>query len=412
METPRSARYEFAIVALLVLFWGSVGLNRVGIGFIFPQIVPEFHMAMWQAGLLISGTSITWAFSSWIGGWLSDRYGRRRMLLPAAGFVCLTTAAMGGTWNFLSMFIVRDLLGIGDGIGWSVGEATINEESAPRRRGLNQALFTAGYTLIGAGLGALVITTLTQHLGWRWVFPIIGAATALVVLGLYAVMREPPRHTLLHSRDWRASLKMLGDRSLLYVTIAGCAVLTWLQISIGFNLLFLTKVRQFSLLDAGAIASVWGFAGAAGQVLLPRLSDFWGRRPTVHAAASLCAIALVLYLIGGFGMRGMQILLGLSGFCGFGVLPIVLATCVSELVPEAQRGTALGMTNFFAVIVGTTLMPVVGGVIADHLTLGAAMGIAVLSQIVVAASIMAVKETSPRALARKGGPPPAAPPAG
>ena len=57
MPSRRPARYELYIMVLLVLFWGCIGLNRVGIGFIFPIIVPEFHMQLWQAGLLISGTS-------------------------------------------------------------------------------------------------------------------------------------------------------------------------------------------------------------------------------------------------------------------------------------------------------------------------------------------------------------------
>ncbi len=60
MESKRSGAYEFVLVTLLVLFWGSVGLNRVGIGVIFPEIVPEFHMAYWQASLLVAGTSVTW----------------------------------------------------------------------------------------------------------------------------------------------------------------------------------------------------------------------------------------------------------------------------------------------------------------------------------------------------------------
>src|SRR5258708_8892594 len=151
MRGPRSGAYEFILVALLVLFWGSVGLNRVGIGVIFREIVPAFHLAYWQTSFLVAGTSVTWAISSWAGGWLSDRYGRRRVLLPAALWVCLTTAAMGGAVGFLSMFIVRNLLGIGDGIGWSVRESPLTEESAPQRRGFNQALFAARTTGSGAG---------------------------------------------------------------------------------------------------------------------------------------------------------------------------------------------------------------------------------------------------------------------
>jgi MFS family permease len=401
MTGPRSGAYEFILVALLVLFWGSVGLNRVGIGVIFPEIVPAFHLAYWQTSLLVAGTSVTWAISSWAGGWLSDRYGRRRVLLPAALWVCLMTAAMGGAWSFLSMFIVRDLLGIGDGIGWSVGESTISEESAPQRRGFNQALFTAGYTLIGAGLGALIITRISAHLGWRWAFPIIGAVTVLVVIGLAVVMRDRPARAAHRPSDWRAGFRALRNPSLVYLTIMGCAVLAWLAVTIAFDQLFLTQVRGFSKLDAGSIAAIWGLAGAAGQVVLPLASDRWGRRLVTLAGSLVCAAALVGYITGGFDKAGMQLLLGVTGFCGFGILPIVLATCVSESVSDDVRGAVLGVTNFFGVIVGSTLMPIVGGVIADLLGVTSAMWILVVSQLVVAVFILAVTETAPRVLARR-----------
>jgi MFS family permease len=402
-EPPRkrSTGYELLLLTLLILLWGSVGLNRVGIGFIFPLIVPEFHMPQWQVGLLVSGTSVTWAISSYFGGWLSDRHGRRKVLLPAVAFIAAMTAAMGATWNFLSMFIVRDLLGIGDGIGWSVGQATVNEQSPPHRRGLNQAVFTMGYTLIGAGFGAVIVTKLTILLGWRWVFPIVGAATLLVFFGLLVVMREPAVRRVEERVPWHSALGLLRDRSLLWVTVAGCAVLTWLQSTIAFNHQFLVASRQFSLHDAGEIAEVWGFAGAAGQVILSLVSDRVGRKPVVFAAAATGAIAYLLYVTGGGDMRTMQLLLGVTGFCGHGVLPIVLATCVSELVAHEHRGAALGMTNFFAVIIGTTLMPLVGGVVADLAGLSAALMIGIAALALVAVAILLVRDTAPRIVARR-----------
>jgi MFS family permease len=178
--------YEFIITALLILFWGSVGLNRIGIGVIAPYIKPEFGLSNFQIGLLVSGITATWALSSWGGGWLSDRYGRRAVLLPGAILICVMTASMGIAGGFWSMFIIREFLGVGDGIGWSVGQATVYEESAPQRRAVNQALVSAGYTLIGAGLGALIITRISSNLGWRWAFPIIAAATAVVVAALWS----------------------------------------------------------------------------------------------------------------------------------------------------------------------------------------------------------------------------------
>jgi len=396
--TPRY--YEAGLVALLMLFWGCVGLNRVGIGAIFPQIIPEFHMQKWQATALIAGTSVTWAFSSWIGGWLSDRYGRRRVLLPAAAFVAVMTAAMGLAVGFWSMFIVRDLLGIGDGVGWSVGESIVGDESPPHRRGINQAIFAGGYTLIGAGVGSIIITHITASLGWRWAFPIVAAGTVPVVLAIALYMREPPRHVERHSIDWRAALGLLADPSLLRITIIGCAMLTWLAVSIALNHLYLEEVRNFTGPQAGNIISAWGFSGAAGSLVIPFLSDFIGRRLAVALAAVGAVIATAFYLGGGYDAATLTALIGVAGFCGFGLLPVVIATCVSELVPEALRGTALGITNFCAVIIGTTVMPIAAGVIADLFGTAVAAWIPVLALAVAAAMIFTVRETAPRVVAR------------
>ena len=404
MTVTRPRYYVVALVGLLVLLWGSVGLNRIGLGLILPNIRSEFGIDNLEASLLLAGTSVTWAFASWGGGWLSDHYGRRRVLLPAMAFICLMTAAMGLAGGFWSMFVIRDLLGVGDGIGWSVGEASIGEEVPERWRGVSQAIFTAGYTLIGAGLGAIIITRLTQHFGWRWAFPAIAAAAAIVVVALWALMREPAHRRAHDAVAWRSAVRLLRNPSLVLLTVMGCAILTWLQVFAFFDHSFLLRVRHFGEADAGDIAALWGFAGAAGAVVLPLLSDFVGRRPVVLLAALASAATLAVYLFAGLDKGMMQLVLGASGFCGFGLLPIVLATCVSEAVAENERGAALGVTNFFGVIIGTTLMPILAGKLADSVGLVAALVIPIAAQVVVMLLILGISETAPRVMARAATP--------
>ena len=116
----------------------------------------------------------------------------------------------------------------------------------------------------------------------------------------------------------------------------------------------------------------------------------------------MSALALTIYILGGYDASTMRVLAGICGFCGFGVLPIVLATCVSETVSDDIRGAALGMTNFFGVLVGTTLMPLVGGMLSDHIGFGTILGMGAVAQVFVAASILKVRETAPRILAARG----------
>jgi predicted MFS family arabinose efflux permease len=406
VEKPVSSRgrvisYEFTITALLILFWGSVGLNRIGIGIIAPYIKPEFGLSNFQIGFLVSGTAVTWSLSSWGGGWLSDRYGRRTVLLPGTILICVMTASMGIAGGFWSMLIIREFLGVGDGIGWSVGQATVYEESAPQRRGLNQALVSAGFTLIGAGLGALIITRISSNLGWRWAFPIIAAATAVVVAVLFLVMRDRSSQTAQKAVGWHAAAGLLRSRSVIILIVISCAMVSWLVVMIAYNQLFLTEVRGFSKEDAGDITLFWGLAGAAGQVLLPLLSDFWGRRRVVFAGALVCAATSVIYVAGGFGKVPMQILSGLSGFCGHGLFPLAVGTCVVESVREDLRGSAIGLTNFCGVVIGALLMPLAGGILADYFGLVSAMWIPIAAQIIIATFIFMIAETAPRLIERR-----------
>ena len=274
-------RYQWVLLGLLIAFWGLVGINRLGIGYIFPIIIPAFHMPLWQASLLISGTSLTWAFSTWISGWLSDRFGRRAVLLPGALVACLATMAMGATWNFLSMFIVRDLIGIGDGVGWPNGQSVLAEEVPPERRALAAGAFTSGYILFGSVLGALIVTRLAVALGWRWVFPILGGVFRLVVLALFLVMREPKRSSRPDRLDWRNAVRVARDRRVLLLMLVQSGALGWLQLGVLFNTLFLTTVRHVPLLQAGVfLAMMVGFLEEVGST---------GRAPPCNWRARLAA---------------------------------------------------------------------------------------------------------------------------
>jgi MFS family permease len=402
----RNQGYELRMALLMMLLWGFVALNRVGIAYLFPVLVPLFHMAYWQAGLLISGTSVTWAFSSWIGGNLSDRYTRKGVLVPAMSFAAVMAALMGAGWNFISLFVIRDLLGIGDGVGWSVGNSLVEEQSSPERRGLNMGIFSGGYSLVGAGIGAIIITRLSAALGWRWVFPLIGAGTLLITLAVLKFIRETTeRQGVTHEVNSRAKAstwEVFKYRPIIFLIAATILILTWVQVSVAFNTLFLTKVRHFTPLEAGSILSGWGILGFIGQITLTALSDRIGRKVTIITASLVSGIGFLLYIFGGYGSTALVILLSISGFFGWGQLSLTTATVVVEAVPKHLHGTAVGVAQFCGVIVGATLMPVVAGVVAGRWGLASSLAIAAVAMLLVAPLMWGIKETSPAVLRRQG----------
>ncbi|MBO0874728.1 MAG: MFS transporter [Pseudonocardia sp.] len=393
----------WVVLGLLTGFWGLVGLNRIGITYLFPVIVPEFHMAYWQASLLISGTSFAWAFSSWLSGWLSDHYGRRRVLLPGAAVAVVSTAAMGGAWNFWSMFVIRDVVGIGDGVGWPNAQAVLATEFPAKRRALVQAIFTSGYTLFGSVLGALIVTRLAATLGWRPVFPIISAVFLLVVIGLYFFLREPERTAVKATArpQWWDAIKVVRNRTVLLLVIVQAGALSWLQVAVGFNSLFLSRVRHIDLVTIGTVTAIMGVASLVGTLVLPYVSDFVGRKPAICVAGLLSAACLALYVLGDFGLGVSTFLLAASGFFYAVIIPLAAATCVVESVPADVQATAMGAINFGGVIIGTFLMPILGGVLADQIGLSSPMLLAAGAVAVSGLVILGIPETAPRLLERR-----------
>jgi predicted MFS family arabinose efflux permease len=394
--------YPWVVLGLLTAFWGVVGLNRIGISFIFPIIVPEFHMAFWQAGLLISGTSLTWAISTWGSGWLSDHFGRRRVLLPGAALACVLTAAMGGAWNFASMFVIRDLIGFGDGVGWPNSQAVLAAVFPARLRALAGGVFTGGYTLFGSVLGPIIVITLAIALGWRPVFPIIGAVFALVVVALWFVLKEPPRSAASPpTLTWGSAFSLLRNRHVIVLMLIQVGALAWLQVGTGFNTLFLTDIRHIPLGATRPILTAMGVASLLGILLLPPLSDYAGRKLTVTLGGVLSGVALGLYIFGNFGIVTTTALLCVSAFCWGVMIPLGSATCVIELVGDHAWGTAMGTVNFAGAILGTFVLPTLAGVVADRFGLSTAMAIAAVAVAIGGLLMLAIPETAPLVLARR-----------
>jgi len=399
----RTRWYPFILVGLLFGFWGLVGINRLGLQFLVPFIIDDFHINLTQVSLLVAGTSATWAISSWLSGWLSDRYGRKAILVPGAIFACLATMAQGLAWNFLSLFIVRDLVGIGDGVGWPNGQSALAEEVPAKRRALVAGIFTSGYPFFGGVIGGLIMAPMAVALGWRWVFPILGGAFLVVVLALWAYMREPARKEKPERLDWRNAIGIVRNRRVPVLMLIQAGALGWLQVGVVVNVLFLVNVLHTSRVAAGQVISLTTIGGIVGALVLPALSDYVGRKPTILVSGLLSAVLLGAYILGGFPLGISIALLVANAFFQASIIPLGSATYVVELVGEDARATTMGGVNLVGVVIGTFLIPVVAGIVGDRFGLANAYLIAVACIAIAGLLALALPETAPRVLSRRTG---------
>ena len=164
---PNTKRYEIGLVVLLFFTWGTVFLDRMSLLYLAPFIVPDLHLRHAQVGMLASALALAWAASGLIFGALSDRVGRRPVLIPAVILFSALSWISGLVRSFGQMFFVRTLMGIAEGPTWSTMTATIEESSDPQRRGRNIGVVVSAGALVGLALAPVLTTQIAARFGWR-----------------------------------------------------------------------------------------------------------------------------------------------------------------------------------------------------------------------------------------------------
>jgi len=403
MNQKERKYYEWGIVILLALLLGSVMMNRLAIVYLFPFIIPEFKMSYAQAGALTSILAIISAFATWFLGGLSDRMGRKIILLPATIFFSLMSWFSGLASSFLQIFFVRGLMGIGIGPIIPASVATIAVESTPSRRGFNFGLHSSLPGLIAWGLGALLITQLTKIMSWRMVFFIVGIPGIILSLVLYFYMREP-KSTVSHLSggiEKSGFFAPLRYRNVIISCITNILLMGCLFVFATFSVLYLTKEVYLSISDAGIIMSLFGFAGFLGHILLPLLSDHVGRKPVLIPSVLVTGLGFLGFILSGSSLLLLAISISIAGFAFGGIAPISLSALTTESVPPHMAAMAVGIPFSIGEILGSALMPFLAGYLCDLYGLKIALFFPVLACLITGFVGFFYKETAPKIISRR-----------
>jgi MFS family permease len=187
----RARSYENRLLAILFFAWGIVFLDRMSQFYLAPYFAPEFQLSREQIGVLASVLAISWAFSTLFFGALSDRIGRRRILIPAIFAFSLLSWVTGVVRSYHEMLIVRALMGIAEGPTWSIITALIEESSRKERRGRNIGIVVSAAALVGLAAAPVLTTQVAARFGWRWAFFVAGAPGLILGFLIWAFVKEP-----------------------------------------------------------------------------------------------------------------------------------------------------------------------------------------------------------------------------
>jgi len=111
---PTTKQYQTGLVVLFFFTWGSVFLARMSVLYLVPFIAPDLHLSHTQVGLLASALALAWAGSGLIFGALSDRIGRRPVLIPTVFLFSVFSWLSGIARSFAELLAIRTLMGVSE----------------------------------------------------------------------------------------------------------------------------------------------------------------------------------------------------------------------------------------------------------------------------------------------------------
>jgi multidrug resistance protein len=395
---------------LLVVF-----VDLIGFGMIIP-ILPlyakTFQAAEWQIGLLLGCYSFMQFLASPVLGYISDRVGRKPVLLVSLIGSAIGYAVMASAGSLTMLFVARIIAGIS---GASVGTAAAYiaditpPENRSRRMGLIGAAFGVGFVL-GPAIGGILSQFWTKGPFW------FGAGLALLnAIAVLLILPEPEKHVKRSEARIPAGTDVVdqtgsGGIPILVVTyfvaIAGFAIVTMIYPQV--------LDRRFSLTPA-QISMVFVFLGLVGAFIqggaIGRMAKRFGDYKLAGAGLLLMAISMVvmpfahnmpLFLVFTFGLA-----------VGNSLAQPTLMAMASRLAATTAQGRVIGTVQS-AGSLGRVVGPSAGGFMlgwdrlgpnlaygnTPFLIGGIVMGIAFLISLMLRRSPVSVPE-APVEVARK-----------
>jgi AAHS family 3-hydroxyphenylpropionic acid transporter len=312
-------------------------------------VAHAFHVAPKALGWFFSAGNFGLLFGALIGGRLSDRFGRRAVLIASLvifGIFSLATASAQDL-NGLTAFRVLTGLGLGGAMPNAIAIAADYGGLSPR--GGHVAISYFGMPLGGAVASALTVVLPTDH--WRQVFvmggvsPLVAAAAVLAMMPAAAGAQAAaspsaapptPVATALFG-DGRAARTLTLWVGFLLMALALHLMLNWLPI--------LLQAQGLSKTDAALAQVGFNLGGAAGALGVGVLMDTRWRRPTIVASvAALAAVLMVLAALHGSAVVEAAAILGGAVLA----VQVILYAVAGALYPQAIRGTGLGAAVGFS----------------------------------------------------------------
>jgi MFS family permease len=372
------------VLGLLCLMYLITYVDRVNIATAAAEIRRELHLSNRQLGFVFSAFAYPYLLFQIFGGWVGDRFGPRFTLFTCGVIWAAATILTGLATSLTMLFMIRVLLGIGEGATFPVATRAMQAWTPAGRRGFAQGI-THAFARFGNAVTPPLVAALILTITWRGAFVVLGCCSLVWVITWVLYFRNNPAD---HRGITAQELDELPNRGVRPATVR--PEVPWKRLTLrmlpvtivyfcyGWTLwLYLNWLPSFFLneysLDiqkSALYSSAVFFAGVGGDLLggsisdgiLERTGDLRKARRNVVIVGFLGAFVCLLPM---FLTRDLT-LITLSLGAGFFFAEIVIGPMWAIPMDIAPRysGTASGLMNTGSAA-AAILSPVAFGYIAD-----------------------------------------------
>lgn len=350
------------IIALIAI------VNALGYGIVIPILYSyskHFGLSDFQNGLLFSLFSICAFLATPLIGRMSDKYGRRPLLIISIIGTAVSFFMQAYAPSAIFLFLARALDGLTAG-NISVASAVISDTTKPEER-------AKGFGIIGAsfGFGFVVgpaISALTVGISPSLPFIIAGSITIVAVIMTVLFLPETNKHIgEVHSKrlfDFGKLWHALFDPgvgptlliTLIYFLAFSCSMMYGFQP-------FSKHVLHLSDVQISSIFVAFGLIGLVAQLLLvQRVTKWLGLKTAFTTSIFVVAVAFLCM----FFVRSLLFLIGASILLAFAnsITQPLTQAILSRETDEKSQGSIMGINASYQSI-GQIFGPIIGGFVAS-----------------------------------------------
>jgi len=369
----RVARYAAALSAMFI----GYGLVQPLLSLFTSGFVGSSYL---MVGALISTIGLVKAAMGPVSGFLSDKYGRKRMSTVGAFSMAASLLVVTVARTSVHLTVAFVIFGLGQAFFFLALMTAIVEAAGPRRRAMALGIYE-GVNGLSLLVGTYMSGVLTEALGMRLVFGLATGFSLLSSMVCVFLLRETMANDVEASMLDLGELRSVVSKEYLVAMVGGFLFMYTHNIFTAVIPLYVTMTINLPQSFMPTLFVAMSGSTSVGSLISGPVSDRVGRRLPLAAGLVVASLSYALLLL--FKTRAMLLVSTLALGLGSGFSHPVASAIVADISSEETRGKAFGFYRL-ARDMGTFAGPAVSGVVSTLLGVGALFTLNIILTLVAA----------------------------